>query len=113
MTKDEFIKHLKEINPPDMYIKEDKRYDYYFVTNDNWSMANFNDKTFCFFRFYFANEIGPQLTTCFIGEYEDWDFETIEKLSNDFWESRKQAELDFKKYKMKKELNEIKGDFND
>lgn len=47
----------------------------------------------------------------FIGEYEDWDIDTIKKLIEDYHKSKRKAELYLKMYKIGKAKEKIEKDF--
>ena len=82
------------------------------MTPNNWSITHYNDKTFSFFRYYFA-EGKEQLSVNFIGEFEDWDEDTIDKLCKEYIDSYNKVSLQVKEYKLKHELDKLEGDFND
>ncbi len=115
MTKEEYIERVKK-NIPDAitdYRKDcDGNRENLFLTSERWSISHYNDKTFSFFRYYFA-ENKAQLNVNFIGEFEDWDEETIDRLCKEYIDSYNRVTLQVKEYKLKHELDEIEGDFND
>lgn len=114
MTKEEYIERVKH-NIPDAIteyrIGEDSR-ETLFLTPEHWSISHYNDKSFSFFRYYFA-ENKAQLNVNFIGEFEDWDEDTIDKLCKEYIDSYNKVSLQVKEYKLKHELDKLEGDFND
>ena len=115
MTKEEYIERVIQ-NIPDAITDyrtdcEGKR-ESLFLTPERWSITHYNDKSFSFFRYYFA-EGKAQLTINFIGEFEDWDENTIDSLCKEYIDSYNKVSLQVKKYKLKHELNKLEGDFND
>ena len=114
MTKEEYIERVK-YNIPDA-ITKNRDYrgnkETLFMTPNNWSITHYNDTTFSFFRYYFANN-KAELTVNFIGEFEDWDENTVDWLCKEYMDSYNKVSLQVKEYKLKHELDKIEGDFND
>ena len=115
MTKEEYIERIKH-NIPDA-IKDyrtdcDGKREMLFLTPEHWSITHYNDKSFSFFRYYFS-EGKEQLSVNFIGEFEDWDEDTIDKLCKEYIDSYNKVSLMVKEYKLKHELDKLEGDFND
>lgn len=114
MTKEEYIKRVKK-NIPDVitdYRNREGNIETLFLTPEHWSISHYNDKTFSFFRYYFA-ENKAQLNVNFIGEFEDWDEDTIDRLCKEYIDSYNKVSLQVKEYKLKHELDKLEGDFND
>lgn len=108
MTKEEYLKRVIKNIPDAIVIDEQSR----IKTSNNWSITHYNNKSFSFFRYYFVDK-EPQLSVNFIGEFEDWDEDTIDELCKEYIDSYNKVTLMVKKYKLKHELEKIEGDFND
>jgi len=108
MTKEEYIERVKK-NIPDVITNREETL---FLTPEHWSITHYNDTTFSFFRYYFA-ENKAHLTVNFIGEFEDWDEDTIDRLCKEYIDSYNKVSLQVKEYKLKHELDKLEGDFND
>lgn len=115
MTKEEYIERVKK-NIPDAIVEYRKdcegNTETLFLTPDHWSITHYNDKTFSFFHYYFSKN-KEKLNVNFIGEFEDWDVDTIDKLCKEYIDSYNKVSLQVKEYKLKHELDKLEGDFND
>ena len=109
LTKEEYIERVKK-NIPDVITDYRNNKEIILLTPNNWSITHYNDKTFSFFRYYFA-ENKAQLNVNFIGEFEDWDVDTVDKLCKEYIDSYNKVSLQVKEYKLKHELDKIEGDF--
>lgn len=111
MTKEEYIEIVKK-NIPDVIMDYRNNKETLLLTSNNWSISHYNDKTFSFFRYYFDGS-KAQLNINFIGEFEDWDEDTVDKLCKEYIDSYNKVSLQVKEYKLKHELDKLEGDFND
>ena len=111
MNSTDVIKYIKD-NHPEFKIT--------YTIDKNYLIVDNNDSDFTVayllresFRFYVVVLSIDYIETRphFLGNYEDWDIDIIKKLIEDYYESKRKAELYLKLYKANKLKNRIKKDF--
>lgn len=109
MNSTDVIKYVKD-NHPEFKINYDKIGKTYLIEDNDLTMAYLYKDTF---RIYSLMLSIDHIDTRphFIGNYEDWDIDIIEKLIEDYYESKRKAELYLKLYKANKLKNRMKKDF--
>ena len=111
MNSTDVVKYFKDKHP-EFKINFDKIGKTYLIIDVN------NDLTMAYlykdsFRIYSLMLSVDHIDTRphFIGNYEDWDIHTIKKLIEDYYESKRKAELYLKMYKIGKAKEKIEKDF--
>ena len=111
MNSTDVIKYVKD-NHPELEITCDKiGKSYLIVDKDNdLTIAYLHKESFNFYTLMLSID-HIDTRPHFIGESEDWNIDIIEKLIEDYYESKRKAELYLKLYKVNKLKNKMKKDF--
>ena len=111
MNNTDVVKYFKDKHPEFKinYDKIGKTYLIVDVDND-LTIAYLHKESFNFYTLMLSID-HIDTRPHFIGEYEDWNIDTIEKLIEDYYKSKRKAELYWKLYKVNKLKNKMEKDF--
>lgn len=113
MTQEDFINHIKSTQA-NVIFKKLTYLTTKICTKDNLLIAEYNHKTFRFCTCYecIIMEKHSVGTFCnFIGEFEDFTLDDVDKLFNNFWATKTSIEKDIKDHIIEYKLEKIKEDF--
>lgn len=109
MNSTDVIKYVKD-NHPELEITCDTHGKKYLIADNDLTVAYLQKETFIFYSLMLSIDY-VDIRQNMLGNYEDWDIDIIEKLIEDYYESKRKAELYLKLYKANKLKNRIKKDF--
>ena len=111
MNSTDVIKYIKD-NHPELEITFNKIGKTYLIVDkgNDLTIACLHKESFSFYTLMLSID-HIDTRPHFIGEYEDWDIDTIEKLIEDYYESKRKTELHLKLYKSKQAKEKIEKDF--